>query len=115
MDIIRQHNITVERQRDRGEWSFYGNPPTPSRETQRVGGVPGVDGASLRRPPADRDFPQAAAAASSSTPIVPRDVNPYSMPPAPPGLYAGTDAVGASSMSGGVGGPRLPVVGGGGA
>eukprot|EP00975_Prorocentrum_lima_P045406 9507417-Prorocentrum_lima.AAC.1 len=53
MEIIRQHNIAVDCQRDRGEWSFYGNPPGPSRETQHVGGVPEVEGASLRRPPAD--------------------------------------------------------------
>eukprot|EP00975_Prorocentrum_lima_P017271 3651554-Prorocentrum_lima.AAC.1 len=41
--------------------------------------------------------------------------SPYSAPPAPPGLHAGTGVIGASSMNGGVGGPHLPVVGGGGA
>eukprot|EP00975_Prorocentrum_lima_P005367 1160945-Prorocentrum_lima.AAC.1 len=45
MELIRQHNIAVERRRDRGEWSFYGNPPVQSRETQHVGGVPEVEGA----------------------------------------------------------------------
>eukprot|EP00975_Prorocentrum_lima_P055115 11552808-Prorocentrum_lima.AAC.1 len=61
MELVRQHNIAVERPRDRGEWSsFYGQPPMPTRETQHIGGVPEVEGPSLRRPPADREFPQAA-------------------------------------------------------
>eukprot|EP00975_Prorocentrum_lima_P035881 7544040-Prorocentrum_lima.AAC.1 len=46
---------------------------------------------------------------------MPREENPYSTPPAPPGLHAGTGVIGAGSMNGGVGGPHLPVVGGGGA
>eukprot|EP00975_Prorocentrum_lima_P035275 7411318-Prorocentrum_lima.AAC.1 len=108
MELVRQHNIAIDRQRDRGEWSsFYGPPPVPARETQHIGGIPEVEGPSLRRPPADRDFPQAASAAMSTTPATSTDIGgipfatgkSYTLPPAPPGLYAGTGVVGASSKN----------------